>query len=117
MKKNSKIQARRDFLKIAQSGFYFKFEAMVVQSDLNNLDRCRVGVTASKKVGNAVVRNKCKRRMRALADAIIADVGMNGVDYVFIARPATRYTHWLSLLNDTRRAILVLNRKLLKCRK
>ncbi|MDR3179418.1 MAG: ribonuclease P protein component [Holosporaceae bacterium] len=117
MKKDSRIQARRDFLKIAQSGFYFKFGAMVVQSDLNNLGRCRVGFTASRRVGNAVVRNRCKRRMRALADAIITDIGMSGVDYVFIAKSAICHADWSLLLNDTRRAVLLLNRKLLKCKK
>jgi hypothetical protein len=55
--------------------------------------------------------------MRALADEVVASIGMKGVDYVFVARSALRFADWSSLLDDTRRAVLVLNRKLLKCSK
>lgn len=46
----------------------------------------RVGFTASKKVGNAVARNRAKRRLRALARAVIATRGLPGWDYVLVAR-------------------------------
>jgi ribonuclease P protein component len=46
----------------------------------------RVGFTASKKVGNAVTRNRAKRRLRALARAILPRNGTPGWDYVLIAR-------------------------------
>lgn len=49
-------------------------------------DAVRVGVTASKKVGNAVTRNRAKRRLRALARSILATRGQPGHDYVLIAR-------------------------------
>ncbi len=46
----------------------------------------RVGYTASKKVGNAVARNRAKRRLRALAREVIAAHGTCGWDYVLVAR-------------------------------
>ena len=46
----------------------------------------RVGFTASKKVGNAVTRNRAKRRLRALARAVLAREGRPGWDYVLVAR-------------------------------
>ena len=46
----------------------------------------RIGFTASKKVGNAVARNRAKRRLRALARAILPAQGKPGWDYVLIAR-------------------------------
>jgi len=47
------------------------------------------GVTASKKVGNAVKRNRAKRRLRALARQWLAVYGEPGHDYVLVARAAT----------------------------
>ena len=49
----------------------------------------RVGFTASRKVGNAVVRNRAKRRLRAAAAEILARDGRSGTDYVLIARAGT----------------------------
>jgi len=50
-------------------------------------DGIRVGYTCSKKVGNAVARNRAKRRLRAAARAIIPRLGHPGWDYVLIGRP------------------------------
>lgn len=49
-------------------------------------DLIRVGFTASKKVGNAVARNRAKRRMRALVRELLPQNGVPGHDYVLIAR-------------------------------
>lgn len=46
----------------------------------------RIGFTASKKVGGAVVRNRAKRRLRALVDAVAPERARRGWDYVLIAR-------------------------------
>ncbi|MEM8801992.1 MAG: ribonuclease P protein component [Pseudomonadota bacterium] len=46
----------------------------------------RVGFTCSKKVGNAVARNRAKRRLREIARLVIPDHGRDGVDYVLIGR-------------------------------
>ena len=50
-------------------------------------DGIRVGYTCSKKVGNAVARNRAKRRLRAAARAVIPGLGRPGWDYVLIGRP------------------------------
>lgn len=47
----------------------------------------RVGFTCSKKVGNAVVRNRARRRLRALAAEILPEQGRAGWDYVLVGRP------------------------------
>lgn len=47
----------------------------------------RVGVTCSKKVGNAVARNRAKRRLRAVARTVLPDRGHAGWDYVLVGRP------------------------------
>ena len=59
-----------------------------------------VGWTASRKVGNAVARNRAKRRLRALAREVLPAQGQPGWDYVFIAWPQTRTVPWPQLIHD-----------------
>jgi ribonuclease P protein component len=47
----------------------------------------RIGFTASRKLGNAVMRNRAKRRLRALAREVIPAQGIAGWDYVLVGRP------------------------------
>ena len=49
-------------------------------------DGMRVGFTCSKKVGNAVARNRAKRRLREVARLVLPDHGRNGWDYVLVGR-------------------------------
>jgi ribonuclease P protein component len=65
----------------------------------------RVGFTASRKVGNAVVRNRAKRRLRAAAAQILTDQGRPGTDYVLIARSGTAERPYLALLDDLAAAL------------
>ena len=46
----------------------------------------RIGYTVTKKIGGAVVRNRVKRRLRALARELLPDGGVPGADHVLIAR-------------------------------
>lgn len=68
----------------------------------------RVGFTASKKVGNAVLRNRAKRRLREIARALLPEYGVAGCDYVLVARPATPESDWPALLDEARRGLIKL---------
>ncbi|PIE07488.1 MAG: ribonuclease P protein component [Rhodobacterales bacterium] len=66
----------------------------------------RVGFTASKKIGNAVARNRAKRRLRALARAVLAREARPGWDYVLVARrDATATCPFAEMKRDLSRAL------------
>ncbi len=65
----------------------------------------RVGYTASKKVGGAVVRNRARRRLRALAREVLAVEAVPGYDYVLIARAETATRDYAALRGDMRFAL------------
>lgn len=60
----------------------------------------RVGFTCSKKVGNAVARNRAKRRLRAVAREVLNDAGQPGWDYVLIGRAGQTATRPYAALRD-----------------
>lgn len=65
----------------------------------------RIGLTASKKVGNAVARNRAKRRLRALARDILVREAALGHDYVLVARAATASRPFDRLASDLRSSL------------
>ncbi|MEM7614449.1 MAG: ribonuclease P protein component [Pseudomonadota bacterium] len=66
----------------------------------------RVGFTCSKKVGNAVARNRAKRRLRAAVRAVLAQHGRPGWDYVLIGRKdTTAALPFAQLTRDLARAL------------
>jgi ribonuclease P protein component len=60
----------------------------------------RVGFTASRKVGNAVQRNRARRRLRAVAQQVLDRHAEPGTDFVLIARPATVDRDYQALVGD-----------------
>ena len=60
----------------------------------------RFGLTATKKIGNAVIRNRTRRRLRVLAHEILSAHGQPGYDYVLIGRAATKHRTWDGLRTD-----------------
>jgi ribonuclease P protein component len=82
------LKKRRDFLAAARArkapARAFLLQARDRREDPPGAPR--IGYTASKKVGGAVVRNRAKRRLRALAREVLAPAARPGWDYVLIAR-------------------------------
>lgn len=85
------LAKRADFV-AASKAEKFVGNSIIVQARYNASENIRVGYTASKKVGNAVVRNRAKRRMRAAAMETLAQYGTAGADYVLIGRAKTTCT-------------------------
>jgi ribonuclease P protein component len=66
----------------------------------------RVGFTCSKKVGNAVARNRAKRRLREVARVVLPEQGRDGWDYVLVGRhDVTASLSFDALVADFRRAL------------
>ena len=74
--------------------------------------RLRIGFTASKKIGNAVARNRAKRRLRAAAQEVLPLLGRERHDYVLVARGTTVARPFADLLSDIRTALKSAHRKL-----
>ncbi len=84
------LRIRADFLRAARARYQpmsgFILQARQRDSQEPPAPLIRVGFTASKKVGNAVARNRAKRRLRAITREVLPIQGTPGWDYVLIAR-------------------------------
>lgn len=101
------LRHRADFLRAA-SARRQGTQGLLLQARARDDDSplIRVGFTCSKKIGNAVARNRAKRRLRVLARAVLAVHGQPGWDYVLVGRPsATIDRDFALLLSDLEAAV------------
>ena len=106
------IPSRAGFLAARASGIKAVSAGFVLQAVPTGRDHWRLGLTASKKTGNAVRRNRARRRLRALARSELAARARAGTDYVIIARHGTVDRSWSDLTNDLNKALGYLHRQL-----
>lgn len=107
--KIERLRKRPDFLAAARA-FSCARGAVVVQARdrADDAPLVRVGFTATRKVGGAVVRNRAKRRMRAAAHEVLPSLARPGFDYVLIARSGAPARAWPRLLDDVKSALISL---------
>ena len=90
--RRDRLRARSCFLAAQRRGRRIPGRNLVVYAltrpEQERKERARIGITVSKKVGNAVVRNRVKRWLRE-SYRRLASSAPGGTDLVFIARPAT----------------------------
>ena len=80
-----------------------------MQAAPNHTAGWRVGFTASKKIGNAVTRNRARRRLKAAMHEGLQPLARAGFDYVMIARYETAKLEWQHLVTDVKKAIVYLH--------
>ena len=105
------LKKRKDFLRVAKD-FHIATHNMVLQATRSSFDddHFHIGFTATKKIGNAVIRSKSKRRLRAIARETLLEYGLKHVDYVFIARLSTASCDFDELKKDTIYALKKINK-------
>jgi ribonuclease P protein component len=101
-----RLKRRAEFLRAAGAGKKVATAGFVLQALLRgDGGPVRVGYTVTKKIGNAVVRNRTRRRLKEVARLVLAGGGPAGVDLVLIGREATRKRPFTALQGDLRRAL------------
>ena len=94
------LKQRKDFLRLAHAKRVHSTSFVLQARDRGDAQVLRVGFTCSKKVGNAVARNRAKRRLREIARLILPRFGQAGHDYVLIGRANVTATTKFTALQD-----------------
>tara|TARA_B100000886_G_scaffold117339_1_gene78933 strand:+ start:1735 stop:2103 length:369 start_codon:yes stop_codon:yes gene_type:complete len=105
----ARILKRSEYLRVKQRGTSVAKPGLVIQATPGKNDSSfrypRVGFTVSKRVGNAVKRNKARRRLKSIASDVLPKEGFQAWDYVFIGRLVTLDRPYDLLLEDARAAL------------
>ena len=107
------LKHRSQFRRVAKTQLKYVAPSLIVQTmkrrdNHNNKlleDDIRIGFTVSKKVGNAVHRNRTRRRLKAVAREILPTHGKKGHDLVLIGRVKTRKLPYSTLVSDLKLAL------------
>ena len=101
------IKKHSEFLNIKLKGTVHRSNSLILQKlfDEKLLDSKRLGYTATKKLGNAVRRNRAKRLMREIARKIINQYGKKNFSYVLIAKKQIFDTPIQKLENELRELV------------
>jgi ribonuclease P protein component len=101
-----RLKRRADFLRAAAKGRRAAMPGLVLQV-LARGDQgpVRLGFTVTRKIGNAVTRNRTRRRLKEASRLVLAEYELLGADLVLIGREATRTRNFGDLQQDLRHAL------------
>ena len=107
------LKKRSEFLRVASTRLKRVTPGLILQGrkhtlkeiEASKIETLRLGFTVSKKVGNAVVRNRVKRRLKAAAQAILPIKAPTNIDLVIIGRQNTLKRPFPDLLADLGNAL------------
>ena len=98
MKKINIVKKNTEFNNIMKIGKKYSSDIFYIYVVDNSYNFNRYGISVSKKVGNAVTRNKYKRRIKDIIDDI--DINFKGKDIVIISRPKLRFCDYDYIQNN-----------------
>ncbi len=99
--KPGRLRKRAEFLRVAAKGRKAPTPGLVLQLLLRpDTEPLRLGFTVTKKVGNAVIRNRTRRRLREAVRLLLRDHPAAGADLVLVGRDTTRTRPFPALIED-----------------
>ena len=106
------LRRRNEFQAVYRQGVKVSGRFVVVFGLLREGGECRLGITATRRLGGAVVRNRARRRIRELFRRYAAPLGGLAVDVVVNARDGCGAAPWSDLSTDFERCVTTLRRRL-----
>jgi ribonuclease P protein component len=105
-----RLKRRPEFLRVAATRRKWVATGLILQirprpAGEADTDDARVGFTVSRKVGNAVLRNRARRRLKAVADKVMTEHAQGQVDFVIIGRKNTLTRPFSALMGDLTTAL------------
>jgi ribonuclease P protein component len=97
--KTDRLKRRSDFLRLRDAGKKWVSATVIVQAGTGETPGIRYGLTATKKLGNAVIRNRIKRRLREAVRRVLKDK-TSSADIVLIGRVETATCDFQTLVKD-----------------
>lgn len=99
MKKVNRVIKNKDFTLVIKSGRFYKNNTYKIYCLENTLSHVRVGIAASTKLGNAVIRSTTRRKIRAICDSLI-DYNKYSLDIIIVAKNLFLEQEYLTNRNE-----------------
>ncbi len=105
-----RLKKHKEFVNVAENGRSFVAKGLILQvlvrsQESQSNDFIRVGFTTSRKLGNAVKRNRIRRRLKEIVRLYLPEIGQKGCDYVIIGRSRTLMRSFDELVQDLHEAV------------
>lgn len=100
-----RLKKRADFLFVRKGQYKAQGGVLVQMRENKTHNHIRIGFTATRKIGNAVLRNRARRRLKALVPKLLRTYGRAGCDYVFVARKSITHRSYTQLYLDLEHAV------------
>ncbi len=111
MKKELRVKTKQEFQHVLE-GKKLVTSSYVIYYIKNDYDYARFGISASKKLGNAVIRTTIRRRVRSIIQQIMKENDLYVLDYVFIVRPSFLEKKFSENLKEMQEAFQNIRRKM-----